>query len=291
MLGLLKATFQEWGEDKVPLLAAGLAYYTLFSVAPLLLILVGALGLILGENAAQSALMDEIRNSTGPQASEAIQGILENASAGSGGLIATIIGAVTLVLGATTVLAQLQNAMNIIWEVKPDPQQGNAILRMLFVRVTSLGLILVIGLLLLASFVLSAFLGSAMDVLAGPAWLWEIADFLVSLGVVAVLVALLYKYIPDVQIEWRDVWVGAGATAVLFAIGQFAVGLYIGNTAVGSSFGAAASIVILLLWVYFAAQILLLGAEFTQVYARRRGARLEPAEHAVRTADAYEPEA
>jgi membrane protein len=290
MLGILKATFQEWGEDKVPLLAAGLAYYTLFSIAPLLLILVGALGLILGENAAQSALMEEIRNATGPQASEAVAGILENASAGGGGLLATIIGAVTLVVGATTVLAQLQNAMNVIWEVKPDPEQGNALLRMLFVRAMSLGLILLIGLLLLASFVLSAFLGSAMDILAGPAWLWEIADLLVSLVVVAVAVALLFKYIPDAQIAWRDVWVGAGATAVLFAIGQFVVGLYIGNTATASSFGAAGSVVILLLWVYFAAQILLLGAEFTQVYARRRGARLGPAEHAVRTADAHDPE-
>lgn len=290
MLGVLKATFQEWGEDKVPLLAAGLAYYTLFSLAPLLLILVGVLGLVLGDNAAQSALMDEIQNNMGPQASEAIQGILENASTGGGGLLATIIGGVTLVIGATTVLAQLQNAMNIIWAVKPDPQEGNAILRMLFVRVTSLGLILVIGFLLLVSFVLSAFLGSAMDILAGPAWLWEVADFLLSLAVIAVVVALMYKYIPDARIEWRDVWVGAGATAVLFAIGQFAVSLYIGTTAVGSTFGAAGSIVVLLLWVYFAAQILLLGAEFTQVYARRRGARLEPAKHAVRAADAHEPE-
>ena len=288
MLGLLKATFQEWGEDKVPLLAAGLAYYTLFSIAPLLLILVGALGLILGENAAQSAVMDQISNNLGPQATDAIQGILENAATGGGGLVATVIGAVALILGATTVLAQLQIAMNLIWGVKPDPEDGNVVVRMIFVRVMSLALILVIGFLLLVSFLLSAFLSAAMGTIAGPGWLWEIVDFLLSFAVITLLFALMFKYIPDARIEWHDVWVGGLATGVLFTLGKFAVSLYVGSTAVGSSYGAAGSLVILLLWVYFSAQIFLLGAEFTQVYARRRGARLEPAEHALRTADARE---
>ena len=286
MFGLLKATFQEWGEDKVPLLAAGLAYYTLFSIAPLLLILVGALGLILGENAAQSAVMDQISNNLGPQATEAIQGILENATAGGGGLLAAIIGAVALIIGATTVLAQLQIAMNLIWGVKPDPEQGNAFKRMVLVRAVSLAMILVIGFLLLVSFLLSAFLGAAVDTIAVPGWLYEIVDFVASFAVITLLFALMFKYIPDARIAWRDVWVGALVTGVLFTLGKFAVSLYVGRTAVGSTYGAAGSLVIVLLWVYFSAQIFLLGAEFTQVYARRRGARLEPAPHAVRAADA-----
>lgn len=287
MIDLFRQTFQEWAEDKVSLLAAGLAYYTLFSLAPLLLIVIGAFGFFVGEAALQSSLLQEIRAQAGPQVADAVRSILENASAREGGLIPTLVGIVTLVIGATTVLAQLQNALNVIWEVKPDPA-GSAIGRLLFVRVLSLGMLLVIGFLLLVSLLLSAALSTVWDNLPGVAALWPVVDFALSLAMITVLFALIFKYIPDARIAWRDVWVGAAFSAALFSIGKFGLSLYVSQAGIASSYGAAGSVVVLLLWVYYSAQVLLLGGEFTQVYARRRGQRLEPAEHAVRTGDAYE---
>lgn len=287
MIDLFRQTFQEWAEDKVSLLAAGLAYYTLFSLAPLLLIVIGAFGFFVGEAALQSSLLQEIRAQAGPQVADAVRSILENASAREGGLIPTLVGIVTLVIGATTVLAQLQNALNVIWEVKPDPA-GSAIGRLLFVRALSLGMLLVIGFLLLVSLLLSAALSTVWDNLPGVAALWPVVDFALSLAMITVLFALIFKYIPDARIAWRDVWVGAAFSAALFSIGKFGLSLYVSQAGIASSYGAAGSVVVLLLWVYYSAQVLLLGGEFTQVYARRRGQRLEPAEHAVRTGDAYE---
>lgn len=284
MLELFKQTFKAWSEDKVSLLAAGLAYYTLFSLAPLLLIVIGAFGFFVGEAAVQSSLLQEIRTQAGPQVADAVRSILENASEGGGNLTATIIGAVALVVGATTVFAQLQNALNLIWKVKPDPERSS-IWHVLFVRLLSLGMLLVIGFLLLVSLLLSAFLSTLWSSLPGVSALWPIVDFAISLAVITALFALIYKYIPDARIAWRDAWVGAGFAAVLFTVGKFALSMYIGRAGVASSYGAAGSVVVLLLWVFYSAQILLLGAEFAQVYARRRGERLRPAEHAVRTGD------
>lgn len=287
MLDQFKQTFQAWSEDKVSLLAAGLAYYTLFSLAPLLLIVIGAFGFFVGEQAVQSNLMEEIRTQAGPQVADAVRSILENASAGGGNLASTILGVVALVVGATTVFAQLQNALNLIWKVKADPERSS-IWRVLIVRVLSLGMLLVIGFLLLVSLLLSAFLSTLWSSLPGVSVLWPIVDFVISLAVIALLFALIYKFIPDAEIAWRDAWVGAAFAAVLFAIGKFGLSVYIGRAGVASSYGAAGSIVVLLLWVFYSAQILLLGGEFAQVYARRRGAGLQPAEHAVRTGEGYE---
>lgn len=286
MLALFKQTFREWSEDQVPVLAAALAYYAVFSIAPLLLIVIGVLGLVLGENAAQSTLMDQVRNAVGPQAADAIQGILQNMDRQGGGVIATVIGVVTLIVGATGVFAQLQNALNTIWEVKPDPEKSG-VRHIIAVRLLSLGMILVIGLLLLVSLVLSAVLSALGEGIAGAlpggAWLWRGVDLLVSLAVITLLFAMIFKVLPDARIAWRDVWVGAALTALLFVIGKFALGLYLGNSGVASSYGAAGSLVVLLLWVYYSMQILLFGGEFTQVYAKRTGSRIEPADNAVRT--------
>lgn len=287
MLEQFQQTFKEWAEDKVSLLAAGLAYYTLFSLAPLLLIVIGAFGFFVGEAAVQSSLMQEIRAQAGPQVADAVRTILENASAREGNLASTIIGAVALVIGATTVFAQLQNALNLIWKVKADPEQSS-IWRVLFVRALSLGMLLAIGFLLLVSLLLSAFLSTLWSSLPGVSVLWPIVDFAISLAVIALLFALIYKVVPDVHIAWKDAWMGAAFAAALFAVGKFALSVYIGRAGVASSYGAAGSIVVLLLWVFYSAQILLLGGEFAQVYARRRGARQRPAEHAVRIGDAGE---
>lgn len=288
MFAYLGQTFREWAEDKVPLLAAGLAYYTLFSIAPLLLIVIGAVGLVVGENVAQSQLMEQIRQSAGPDAAEVVQSILQNMAERGGGVIATVIGAVTLVLGATTVLAQLQNALNVIWDVRADPDKSG-IGRVLLVRLMSFGVILLLGLLLIGYLFLTAALGAAQqvvpDAIPGSMWLWQLADVLLTLALITVLFAVIFKYLPDVRVQWRDVWLGAAVTALLFVIGRLAFGLYIRTSGVESAYGAAGSVIVLLLFVYYSAQILLLGAEFTQVYAKRRGARIEPADHAMRVGE------
>jgi membrane protein len=282
--GMLKQTFSEWSEDKAPTLAAALAFYTLFSLAPLLLLIVSILGLVFGQGAAQEQFVGQVRGLVGSSGADAVQTALENADQGSGGILGTIIGIVTLLFGATGIMVQLQNAMNTIWEVKPDPEQSG-IMHLIKVRVLSLGMLLAIGFLLLVSLLVSTVLsglGSYLaSILPGAEILWHIVNFFISFTVITLLFALMFKYLPDVRIGWRDVWVGAIFTAFLFEIGKYALGLYLGNSAVASTYGAAGSLVVLLLWVFYSAQLFLFGAEFTQVYARQRGAQIEPAEHAV----------
>lgn len=288
MLALIGRTFQKWTGAQAPVLAAALAYYAIFSIAPLLLIVIGVLGLVLGENAAQSALMEQIRGAVGPQASGAIESMLQNMGEQGGGLVATAIGVGTVVVGATGVFAQLQNALNVIWEVKPDPE-ASGILHLLVVRLQSLVLILAIGLVLLASLMLSAALSAlgpaVTDALPSGAWFWQLLNAAISFAVILLLFAMIFKVLPDARIRWRDVWVGAGVTALLFVAGNQAFGLYLGINSVASTYGAAGSLVVLLLWVYFSAQVLLIGASFTQVYARWTGSSIEPDEHAVRSTE------
>lgn len=288
MIGLIQDTFSKWTGAQAPVLAAALAYYAIFSIAPLLLIVIGVLGLALGDNAAQSTLMEEIRGAVGPEAAGAIQGMLENMSEQGGGLVATLVGVGTVIVGATGVFVQLQKALNVIWEVKPDPE-ASGIAHMLMVRLQSLALIFAIGLLLIAAMTFStalSALGPAVgDLLPVGAWLWQLVNAVVSFGVIMSLFAMMFKVLPDARIRWSDVWIGAGVTAVMFVAGNWALGLYLGNSTVGSTYGAAGSLVVLLLWVYFSAQVLLLGAAFTQVYARRFGGRIEPDEHAVRSTE------
>lgn len=283
ILDLFKATFKEWQEDKVARLAAALAYYTVFSLAPLIIIILGIAGFFLGQDVAGSYLLQQVEALIGPAGAEVFQSIIENASQPSSSITATLIGVATLIFGATGVFAQLQDALDTVWGVVPKP--GKGVKRIIETRFTSLTMILGIGFLLLVSLVISAALAAVDDLLfgslPGALIIGRVVNFVVSFGVITLLFAMIYKVLPDVEIEWSDVWVGAAVTALLFAIGKFLLGFYLGNQSFGSTYGAAGSILIILLWVYYSAQILLFGAEFTQVYAKRYGSKLVPDEDAI----------
>ncbi|MEO8393230.1 MAG: YihY/virulence factor BrkB family protein [Chloroflexota bacterium] len=283
IFNLLKETFQEWNEDKAPRLAAALAYYTAFSLAPLLIVIISIAGLIFGREAVQGRVQYQIQGAVGIQAAGAIQDMLANFSHPSSGILATVLGIVTLVLGAAGLFGQLQDALNTIWEVAPKPGQG--ILAMLRQRFLSFTMVLGICFILLVSLVLSALvsaIGTAIAVhIPQQETVLQIVNIVVSFGVITLLFGAIYKVLPDVKISWRDVWMGAVVTGVLFTVGKYVLGLYLGQSSVASSYGAAGSFVLLLLWIYYSAQILLFGAEFTQVYARTYGSRIEPSKNAI----------
>jgi membrane protein len=278
-----KQTIQEWQEDQAPRFSAALAFYSTFSIAPLLIIIIGIAGIIFGKDAAQGRLMGELGNLVGDQAAGALQEAIKSASVGGRGVWATVIGALTLLIGATSVFGEMQTDLNTMWNVKPKPGKAG-LWGFLRSRIFSFGLIIAIGFLLLVSLTVSASLTAFSNFLGqyipGQELLLQIANIVVGLVVVTVLFALIYKYLPDAKIKWRDVWPGAFLTAILFTVGRVLIGLYIGHSAVGSSFGAAGSLVILLLWVYYSAQILFLGAEYTQVRASIKGAGVKPASYA-----------
>jgi membrane protein len=284
---LFKQTFKEWSEDKAARLAAALAYYTIFAIAPLLVIIIAVVGLIFGRAAVQGEIVNRISGTVGPQSAALIQNMIASASRPSAGIIATVIGVVMLLLGATGVFAQLQDALNTIWEVAPRP--GRSIWAMLRDRGWTFAMVLGIGLIFMLSLVISAALSALSGALGGvtsgvPA-IWQVVNQVVSFGLITLLFALIFKYLPDVRIQWRDVWAGAAFTALLFTIGKYLLGLYLGRSSVSSAYGAAGSLVVILLWIYYSAQILFLGAEFTQVYARRTGKRIVPARDAIRLTD------
>jgi len=281
---LLKETVAEWSEDKVPLWAAALAYYTIFSLAPLLLIAITIAGLAFGEEAARGEIVGQIRGLVGQEGAEAIQGMIQNVNRpNSGGTLATIIGVVTLLFGASGVFGQLQDALNTIWGVKPKP--GRGIASFIQTRFLSFAMVLVIGFLLLVSLVLSAALAAITTFFSHflPTFvaLGQLLNFVLSFGFITLLFAAIYKFLPDVNVAWKDLWIGAATTSLLFNIGKFLIGLYLGNSGASSAYGAAGSLVILLLWVFYSAQIILFGAEFTQVFAKHRGSEITPSDHAV----------
>ena len=283
LFSLLKETFQEWQDDKSSRLAAALAYYTVFSLAPLLIIAIAIAGAIFGEEAAKGELVGQIQGLVGDSGAEVIQGAINNANKPDTGNIASIISIVVLLFGASGVFAQLQDALNTVWEVESDPKLG--IWGFIRKRILSFGAVLGIGFLLLVSLVVSAALSGLSnymsDLIPGVDLLWRLLNLVVSFIVITFLFALMYKYLPDVKIKWSDVWIGAAITSVLFAIGKYALGLYLGRSSFGSVYGAAGSLMVLLAWIYYAAQILFFGAEFTQVYARRYGSQIVPDEHAI----------
>lgn len=280
---LLSATYMKWSEDHAQGLGAALAFYTVFSLAPLLLIVIAIAGLVFGQEAAEGQIIGQIQGLVGEESAKAIQGILENVRKPATGLIATALAIITLLFGATGVFAQLQEALNTIWGV--ENKAGLGILQVLRNRFLSFMTVLGSGFLLLASLVLSAGLaaiGHKLEyLLPGPEPLIQVINFLVSFGVITVLFAMIYKMLPDVSIQWSDVWIGAGMTSLLFTIGKFLIGLYLGKSDVGVVYGAAGSLIVILLWVYYAAQIFLLGAEFTAVYANSHGSRLETSKNAM----------
>jgi membrane protein len=272
---LAKETVTRWTEDKASALAAALAYYSLFSLAPLVLIAVAVAGLVFGHQAAEGQLYTQLAGLIGDAGAKAVQTIVANMHQQGGGVLATIVGIATLLFGASGVFVQLQDSMNTIWKARPPTTNG--IVEFLRVRLVSFSMVLGIGFLLLVSLVLSAILAAIGDYLGlflpGGAAVGQALNATVSLVVVTVLFAMIYKLLPDTPVAWRDVWVGALLTSFLFTVGKFAIGVYLGKASVASSYGAAGSVVILLLWVYYSSLILYLGAEFTHVYSMRHGSR------------------
>jgi len=271
---LAKETVTRWTEDKASGLAAALAYYSLFSLAPLVLITVAVAGLVFGQQAAEGQLYTQLAGLIGDAGAKAVQSIVANMhEQQSGGVVATIVGLATLVLGATGVFVQLQDSMNTIWKAKPPTTNG--LVEFLRVRLLSFSMVLGIGFLLLVSLILSAILAAVGEYLGlflpGGAAVGQALNATVSLVVVTALFAMIYKLLPDTPVAWRDVWVGALLTSFLFTLGKFAIGFYLAKASVASSYGAAGSVVILLVWVYYSSLILYLGAEFTHVYSMRHG--------------------
>lgn len=280
---LTKATIKSWSDDNSTRLSAALAYYTLLSLAPLLVLVVAIAGLVFGDDAARGQVGDELATLVGPEAGAGIQTVLKHARGPEGGAWGSILGGAVLLFGASGVFGELQAALNTIWKVEPKP--GRGVLGVLKDRFFSFTMVMGVAFLLLVSLVLSAALSAVgaffSDLLPGGELLWQLANNVISLAVISFLFALLFKVVPDIEVAWRDVLPGAVCTALLFTIGKYLLGLYLGRASVASPYGAAGSLIVLVIWVYYAAQILFLGAEFTRVYAERRGARIRPSDDAV----------
>ena len=273
---LLTNVYAEYSEDRVPRLAAALAYYTTFSLAPLLVVLIALAGLIFGTEAVRGQLDDQIRGLLGDDAAKAVQEMVQSASTHtSSGIVATVFSILALILGATGVFAELQDSLNTIWDVQPKP--GRGLRGLVQDRLLSFGMVLAIAFLLTVSLVVSTLIAGVGAFVGGQAGalapLWHAVDWAFSIAILTLLFAAIFKWMPDAEIAWRDVWIGAGVTSVLFTIGKVMLGLYLGRSSTVSVYGAAGSLVVLLIWVYYSAQIFLLGAEFTKVYAHRYGSR------------------
>ncbi len=281
---LLKETSHEWKRDNASRLSAALAYYTVLSLAPLIVITLSIAGLAFGNEAARGQLASELGAIVGGQAAQGVQTIVSSAQQPKTGAVSAAIGALALLFGASGVFTELQSSLDTIWDVAPRPDRG--FWATVKERLFSFTLVLGVAFLLLVSLVLSAALSALGTLLArslpGGEALWHVVNAVVSFAVITVLFALIFRYVPHANVGWRDVWAGAAATAVLFTIGKFVLGLYLGKSTVGSAYGAAGSVVVLVVWVYYAAQILFFGAEFTQVKARRRGSGVPPSQGAVR---------
>jgi membrane protein len=280
---LLKETFSEWSNDKAPRLGAALSYYTIFALAPLLIVVIAVAGLIFGRDAAEGRLLGQMSGLLGEDAARALQAMVAKAGLHGGGVLATVIGVVTLGVGATGVVIELQDALNTVWKVIPKP--GRGIRGLVRDRLLSIAVVLGFGFLLIVSLVASAGLAAVGNLLHGwiPGWviLGYLLNYGLSFAVIGGMLAMIFKTLPDVEMAWRDVWVGAAATSVLFHLGKFLIGLYVGKASVASAFGAAGSLAVLLVWIYYTTQLILLGAEFTRVYANRFGSRVVPSENAV----------
>ena len=277
-----------WSDDYAPSMGAALAYYTLFSIAPLLLIAISIAGLVFGEDAARGQVYGELRELMGDQGAAAVEALLKNVNRPTEGIVASVLGVVALLVGAMSVFGELQNALDRIWRARTPPG-GSGPLQLLRGRLLSFGMVFGIGFLVLVSLLLSAALAALgkwwAPMFGGWSVLASVVDLVLGFAVVTAGFALIYKVVPRVRIEWRDVWVGAAVTALLFALGRFAIGFYLGRATFASGFGAAASLVVLLVWMYYSAQIFLLGAEFTWIYAHAFGSRSP----AGRTASAAMP--
>ena len=275
---LAKKSVIAWSDDYAPSMGAAIAYYTVFSLAPLLLIVIAVAGAVFGRDAVQGEIVAQLQGLIGHDGALAIQGLIKSASKPADGLLAGGISIVVLIVGATTVFGELQSSLDRIWQVPQDAKSG--VWATLRTRMLSFGLILGLAFLLMVSLVVSAGV-AVVGRWAGdfvPGWQFGLLllNLCISLGITTVLFAMIYKLMPQASIAWRDVWVGAGVTAVLFEVGKLLISLYVGKTSVESSYAAAGSIIVLLVWVYYSAQIFLLGAEFTWVFANEHGSRSAP---------------
>jgi membrane protein len=266
VLYLAKTTIREWWDENCLRLGAALSYYTVFSLSPLLIIIIAIAGLAFGNDYARVQILKQLEGLVGNQGAAVTGEMLQSASKPKTGFIATILGLLTILFGATGVVTELKGALNTIWEVKSSEGIKGSVRD----RVTALGMVLGIGFLLLVSLVISAAL-TAFSQIYGSAAFLETMNFVTSTAMITVLFALIFKFLPDTHVRWRNVWVGAFVTSVLFTIGKTLTAVYIAKSSIASGYGAAGSLVIILLWVYYNSQILFLGSEFTQVYSRLRG--------------------
>ena len=283
-----------WSKDNVPRLGASLAYNTLFAISPILLITIAIAGTVYGPDAVRGQIVGEIDHLVGRQGAEAIQAILQGAHQSHTGTLAVVIGTITLVIAASGAFLELQYALNTIFRVKADPKKSG-LKRLILSRLRSFGLVVSIGFLLLVSLIISAAVTALSariqrGVVGGPTLL-RVLDIALSLSISTLLFGFIYRMLPDVRLAWRDVWIGAFGTALLFSVGKFLIGLYLGHSSVASSYGAAGSVVVLLVWVYYSAQVILLGAEFTRVYAEYREGRVPPPNHLARRDPSAHPSA
>ncbi len=265
-----------WSADDVPRLGASLAYYTLFSLAPILLIAITIAGWVFGAEAVRGQMTGELNDLIGQDGAEAVQALLQGAALQNGSTLALIIGGVVFLLASTGAFLELQHALNKIFQVKTKPDANVATL--IKRRAQSFGLVITLGFLLMVSLAVSAALSALSQWMHADseALVWRAVDTILSLGVITLLFAVIYRFLPDVHLEWREVWTGALVTAVLFSVGKFLIGLYLGRTSMASSYGAIGSILVLLVWVYYSSQIILLGAEITRVYAARYTGKPKP---------------
>ncbi len=279
---VLFQSIRRFYDDEAFQLAAALSYYSLLSMAPLILIVVAVAGAFFADGRVHMQLVDQMRHLTGPEGAALTQTVISHTDNQETSRWSLLLGAVLMIVGATTVFAELQHALNRVWRVEAAP--GNAIVSFVKQRLMSFALVLTLGFLLMVSLVVSAVLATVHayldERLAAAAVFWTSLDIVVSLTLSTALIALMFKYLPDAEIEWRDTWLGALITAVLFVVGKHVIGLYLGQTTVASSFGAAGSVVVFMIWVYYAALILLFGAEITQAVADQRGSLVVPSEHA-----------
>ncbi len=283
--GLLKDAAKDFMADSAPRLGASVAFYTIFSISPLFIIVIAIASWFYGgeSDAARDRIYEQISGLVGPKGAEAIQTIMAQPETQRHGLLATIVAVVTLLIGSTGVFVELQQALNRIWEVEARP--GAGIWGFIKHRLLSFAMVLSVGFLLLVSLVLTAgiaafgkFMGGYMP---GMEAISQILNFVLSFGIITVLFALIFKYMPDVRMPWREVWSGAAITALLFTVGKLGLGMYLAKSSTANAFGAAGSLVVVLMWVYYSAQILFFGAEVTQVYAKQRGSKVVPTGHAV----------
>lgn len=283
-IGVIKETFRSFGEDKASRLAAALSYYTIFSIAPLLVLVIAITGFIIGNNTQiRDQVLNQVQSLVGPQGAQMVDTLITNTSRPRDGIIASVIGVITLIFGATGVFVQLKDALNTIWEVtrKKDLGVGGAVKE----RLSGLVMIMGLGFLLLVSLVISAALSVLnayfTNLLGNSGVISMLVNYGIQILVITIIFGAILRGVPDVELHWRDVWVGALFTTILFLVGQYLISLYLTKASPTSAYGAAGSLVVLLLWIYYSAQILFLGAEFTQVFANKYGKHVQPAKNAV----------